>query len=57
MSQVRFKRRIVASRSGNSLSLRVTIPVEIAEALDLKPKDSVRIWLENEKIIIQKEVA
>ena len=52
MSKVIFERRIQkASPEGG---YRVALPSEIVEALDLKPGDPVKIFLENGKIIIER---
>jgi AbrB family looped-hinge helix DNA binding protein len=47
---VKFKIKVV--KIGNSL--RVTIPKEIAEAVDLKKGNMVEVYLDDDKIIIRK---
>jgi len=47
---VKFKRGIF--KSGDSF--RVTIPMEIVRALDLKEKEKLSIWLDNSHIIMEK---
>lgn len=49
---IKFKIKVV--KIGNSL--RVTIPKEIVEAIKLKAGDLVNISLNNNQIIIQKDV-
>ena len=43
-----------AAQVGNSL--KVTIPKELCEHLDLKKGDSVSMWVDNSHIIIEKKV-
>jgi len=52
MSKVIFERRIQKVKSEGGY--RVALPSEIVEALDLKPGDPVKIFLENGKIIIER---
>jgi AbrB family looped-hinge helix DNA binding protein len=47
---VKFKIKVV--KIGNSL--RVTIPKEITEAVDLKKGNMVEVYLDDDKIIIRK---
>ena len=47
---VKFKRKVF--RSGDSY--RVTLPMPICQALGIKDKDTLEIWLDNERIIMQK---
>jgi bifunctional DNA-binding transcriptional regulator/antitoxin component of YhaV-PrlF toxin-antitoxin module len=51
MGRVQWNRRI-QKRGG---SLQVTLPNEICKALDLKDKDEVLIYLEEDTLIIRKE--
>ena len=47
---VKFRR--TAFRTGDSY--RITIPMEIIRALDIKSKDILEIWLNNSQIIMEK---
>lgn len=49
---VKFKIKVV--QVGNSL--KVTIPKEIAEHVDLKKGDTVEMWADNSHILIEKKV-
>jgi bifunctional DNA-binding transcriptional regulator/antitoxin component of YhaV-PrlF toxin-antitoxin module len=51
MGRIQWKRRI-QKRGG---SLQVTLPNEICKALDLKDKDEVLIYCEEDSLIIRKE--
>jgi bifunctional DNA-binding transcriptional regulator/antitoxin component of YhaV-PrlF toxin-antitoxin module len=51
MSRVSWKRRI-QKRGG---SLQVALPNEICNALDLKDKDEVQIYCEEDTLIVRKE--
>jgi bifunctional DNA-binding transcriptional regulator/antitoxin component of YhaV-PrlF toxin-antitoxin module len=51
MGRIQWKRRI-QKRGG---SLQVTLPNEICKALDLKDKDEVKIYCEEDSLIIRKE--
>jgi bifunctional DNA-binding transcriptional regulator/antitoxin component of YhaV-PrlF toxin-antitoxin module len=51
MGRVQWNRRI-QKRGG---SLQVTLPNEICKALDLKDKDEVLIYFEEDSLIIRKE--
>ena len=50
---VKFKR--TTFKSGNSY--RITIPMEIVKALDIKEKEELVIWLNDSQIIMEKERA
>ena len=47
---VKFKR--TTFKSGNSY--RITIPMEIVKALDIKDKEELVIWLNDSQIIMEK---
>jgi len=47
---VKFKR--TTFKSGNSY--RITIPMEIVKALDIKEKEALVIWLNDSQIIMEK---
>ena len=47
---VKFRRTVF--RTGDSF--RITIPMEIIRALDIKSKDVLEIWLNNSQIIMEK---
>ena len=47
---VTFKRKVF--KSGDSF--RITIPMEIVRALDIKEKEELTIWLNDSQIIIEK---
>jgi bifunctional DNA-binding transcriptional regulator/antitoxin component of YhaV-PrlF toxin-antitoxin module len=47
---ITFKRAVF--KSGDSY--RVTIPMEIVKALDIKEKEELKIWLDEPRIIIEK---
>ena len=47
---VKFRRTVF--RTGDSF--RITIPMEIIRALDIKSKDVLEIWLNNTQIIMEK---
>ena len=48
---VKFTRKVF--KSGDSL--RITIPMDIIRTLDIKEKEALVIWLDDSKIIMQKE--
>ncbi len=48
---VKFKIKVV--QVGNSL--KITIPVEIAEHLHIKKGDTVQLWVDNKHIIVEKK--
>lgn len=48
---VKFKRKVF--ESGNSL--RINIPMPIANTLGIKNKDTLVIYMDNHRIIIEKE--
>ena len=48
---VKFKIKVV--QVGNSL--KITIPVEIAEHLQIKKGDTVQLWVDNKHIIVEKK--
>lgn len=50
MAKPTFTRRLISNKG----SLLVTIPAEIATALDLNKGDRLVIYLENDKILMQK---
>ena len=50
MTTVKFKRKI----TDGSGSLRIVIPPAIAETLALKAGDVVKIWVENDKILVSR---
>jgi hypothetical protein len=50
---ITFERAVF--KSGDSY--RVTIPMEIIRALNIKEKEKLRIWLDNSHIIIEKMTA
>jgi bifunctional DNA-binding transcriptional regulator/antitoxin component of YhaV-PrlF toxin-antitoxin module len=50
---ITFERAVF--KSGDSY--RITIPMEIIRALDIKEKEKLRIWLDNSHIIIEKITA
>jgi len=47
---ITFRRAVF--KSGNSY--RVTLPMPIVEALGIKEKDELEIWLDDHHIVIQK---
>jgi bifunctional DNA-binding transcriptional regulator/antitoxin component of YhaV-PrlF toxin-antitoxin module len=47
---IKFTRSIF--KSGDSY--RITIPMEIVKALEIKEKESLEIWLNDSQIIIEK---
>ena len=50
--KIRFK-RIISESAG---SLRVNIPKEIAEILNLNKSDMVYIYLDNKKMVLEKMI-
>jgi len=47
---IKFTRTVF--KSGDSL--RITIPMEIVKALNIKEKDQLVIWLDDSRIIMEK---
>jgi antitoxin component of MazEF toxin-antitoxin module len=48
---ITFERTVF--KSGDSL--RVTIPMEIVRALDIKEKEALKIWLDEPHIVMEKK--
>jgi len=49
---ITFKRSVF--KSGDSF--RITIPMEIVKALEIREKEQLKIWLNDHQIIIEKNI-
>lgn len=48
-----IKFEVTANKVGHSL--KITLPVEVAKYLELKPGDKVELWEENNRVILGKK--